>query len=359
MRTASAAYAERVTRGAATRIEVTSWLGTRRLGTVPVVTGSWSVEDADDQAVPGRIAFDVPATREWIPSGPTHPLAGMGQQFVVRAGIDVGDQIEWLPLGRFRAEAPSLTGDTLSVSGFGLLAVVERARLLAPWRSARGATRTQVLGRLLGGLIPWRSIGLTDEVMAPITIDRERLEGVREIVDAWPARMAVSDSGVLEIRPPWNDTSPGSPVVEILDGPSGTLRSVTAQPDRSAMFNGYSVSTVPEGDAQPVTESWVQPSGPLAWGGPYGQFPGFFASPALPPNRVRLREVAKTLTLRAARRRDAYEVEAAPDARVQVGDVARVRSARAQIDIVGRVTQVAHSRTALRCTVAYLSGDRP
>lgn len=352
-------YGTRVQRGASTRLRAQVWLGTRNLGDVPVVNGSWQVSDADDQQVPGSVRFDVPNEARWRPTGPGHPLAGMGQQVQVWCGTDVATGTEWLPLGRYRLSAPDRNRQTLTVTGTGLMTNLERSRLLAPWTSPKGSGRKAAFGRLVGGILPWRIVGVTDETMPPLTVERERLDGLREILDAWPARMSMSDTGVLEVLPPWNDDAPGAPVVSFLDGPGGTLVSVSARPDTSSMFNGYAVSTVPDGDAAPVTETYVQPSGPLAWTGPYGQFPGFFSSPTLPANRARLRQVAVNLTQRAARRRDAYEVVAAPDPRVQVGDVARVRSAGTGVDIIGRVTAVTHARTSLTCTVAYLSGTRP
>ena len=358
MRRATAQVATRVVKGARTQLAVRVWYGTASLGSVPVVPGSWQVSDSDDQQVPGELRFDVPDRPEWRPTSPAHPLAGMGQRAVVHQGVDVGNRVEWLPMGVFRLSAPTRSDDVLSVSGAGMLAGVERARLLAPYVAPKGATRAGVLGALIGGMVPWRLVGVTDEKLPSFTCERERLEGVREIIDGWPARLAMTDSGVLEVRPPYDDANPGPAVVELVDGPGGTLVSVVSQPDTASMFNGYSVSTQPEGDQQPVTESWVMPSGPLAWSGPYGQFPGFFTAPSLPADRVRLRAVAQMMTLRAGRRRDAYEVTAAPDPRVQVGDVAHVRSTAQGIDITGRVTQVTHTRTQLRATVAFLSGVR-
>ena len=46
----------------------------------------------------------------------------------------------------------------------------------------------------------------------------------------------------------------------------------------------------------------------------------------------------------------------APDPRVQKGDIAHVRSSKAGVDMVGRITAVTHTSQKLECTVAWM-GD--
>jgi hypothetical protein len=147
-------------------------------------------------------------------------------------------------------------------------------------------------------------------------------------------------------------------VVELVDGPSGTLVSAAQASvgggDDQAPHNCYRVTAQPEGTDQAVSGTWTLTYGPWRWGGPYGFAPGFYESAALPTNRQQLRAVAQSMTLRSLAPMNSWTVTAAADARVQKGDVAHVRDARRGLDIIGRVTSVTHTADKLEATVAWM-----
>lgn len=355
MRPASSTYAAAVRRGGTSTVTVTAWLGDQYLAEVPVVLGSWEVTDAEDDATPGTIRFQVPNTPEWRPTAPDHPLGWYGQTVQLRAGYGA----ETLPLGVYRLDRPTITDETIDVTGRGLMCRVEDARFLEPWK-ATGLTRAGAVRRLLAGILPVAFVGVVDEALPEVVEDRERLDALQAVLEGWPARVHVDDSGVAVITPPFDDLRPGAPLLDFVDGPAGTIESVDPSADGAdeGVFNGYSVSTQPDATTAQMTESWVMLDGPMRWGGPYGYRPGFFSSGFLTASRARLRTIAETMTRRAVRRQDAVSFQAAPDYRAQIGDVVRVRDSRVGVDMVGRLTRITHRRTATAGTVSYLSGVR-
>lgn len=344
MRAAGETFRDAATRGAAVQLEVTSWLGGRDLGVLPI-TPAWSVSDSDDEQVPGHLAVDVPSTPEWRPTSGGHPLAARGHRYRVRAGVRLPGTatVEWLPLGWFLANPVEDAGDTLRVTGVGLLQQVAESRFLMPFRTT-SSTRMAVVQKLLQGILPVRFSGLTNEAQGAAVWEEDRLGALREVADAWPARVTVNDDGAVELRPAYNDLAPGAPVVTIRDGVN--LVDATLAQAEGGRYNGYRVSTVPEGDAAPVSETWTLPHGDFRWGGPWGYRPGYYASPLLRPDRVKLRQVAQTMTQRAQRRMDAWDITALPDPRLQPGDVIRLVHSGRDVDHLVRIVAVTHSRTS-------------
>lgn len=354
MRAATESFGRAVAQGARSQVEITAWLGARRLATLPVIRNSWSVSDSEDQ-VPGALSFQVPNTAQWRPATPSAPLGAAGQRYHVRAGLTIGKSVQWVSLGWTVAKPAQPNGDVIDCSGVGLLDLVNRAKLLSPLTVAAGASRKTVVRSLAAGILPM-IVTVTDEAMAAWTCEQDRLQGLWDMADAWPARLDVSDAGMLLVRPPWADT--GTAVVELVDGEDGTVSSVTLAPQSSDdMHNAYKVTSVPQGDTQPVSESWSLTTGPWRWGGPYGYAPGFYEDAALNgKTRAQMKAIARQMTLRSLSAAQAWTVTAAPDPRVQKGDIAHVRSSKAGIDMVGRITAVTHTSQKLECTVARM-GD--
>lgn len=333
-------------------VEITSWLGDEQVGDpLPVVSSSWKITDTAGVTVPGTVEFQVPAAEEWRPLLPDHPLANYGQRYRVRIGF--GDQM--LTWGWYRADRSQQQGVVIACSGKGLLREVERARFTRPFQTVTGATWQATVTDLLRGILPVTFEGVPNAVMPRTTWEEDRLAAVWEVIESRPARITIDDSATAVVSPAWNDLVPGEAVKELVDGEGGTL--VSLQPDgddNEDPPNAYVVSTVPEGDAEPIVEVWTQPSGPMRWGGPYGYNPAFFASPLNPTDRSQLRAIAQRMTLRAAAQQKRVAFVALPDPRVEVGDVVHVRSELNGVDALARITNLALSRQGMTGDAALL-----
>lgn len=332
-------------------VRLTSWLGGTFLGEIPVVDGSWKVTDQAGVKVPGTLDFSVPATAEWKPTTPGHPLAAMGQR--IWAQVDQGDG--WRTWGWFRAKRPKVSGSLVACQGQGLLCEIERFRFLTSVQPVIGDTRVQILKTLVGGIMPVVVSGVSDIYFSqPVSWEESRIDALWELLDSWPARAEVREQA-LWILPAWDDSNPGAPVVNLIDGPGGTLVSLDPADDDTDAYNGYRVSTVPAGDEAAVVRLWTMPDGPMKWGGPYGCNPGFQASPLNPTDPGALLAIAERLTRRDVAAGRTVTFTAVPSLVASVGQIARVRSVQSGVDGIGRITSVELTRSALTGSVAMLS----
>lgn len=330
-------------------LDVESWLGSALLGRVPVVAGSWAVTGEDSRLVPGSVTLDVPRRPEWVPDGPGHPLAAYGQQLRLKIGVRLPTGgVEWVPAGRYRVTSAMPVDEVVQVEAVSLEQLLLWDRLLAPVQLS--GSRTAALRVLVDWVLPVLVDTADVSLGAPVTVERDRLQGVADLVDGWPARMVVDTQGTLLVLPPYQDAG-AVPVWST----AGRLISSAGTGSDDSGYNGYSVSTVPQdGVTAAVSESWVLTTGPMAWGGPYGRRPAFYASPALPGTRSVLQTVAQTMTLRAARRVRTQQVTCTPDPRVERGDVVRVVDHARGVDMVGRVTATNLTASALELVVSEL-----
>lgn len=340
--------------GGAPVVEISSWLGDEFLGVLPVVSGSWEATDEAGTTVPGTLGFDVPNTPEWRPLTAGHALGSFGQRYRLRLGF--GDEL--LTIGWWHAARTLASGNVLQASGRGLLRLVERARLTRPYQTATGATRAGVLAELLRGILPLEvDAALADEAIPVTTWEEDRLAAVWELVESWDARLMVDDSATVVALPAWDDTSAGDPVGLLVDGVGGLLSDLQPAGDNTDEdpFNGYVVSTAPEGDETPVVAVWTMPDGPMAWDGPYGYNPGFFSSPLNPADPARLAGIAERMTRREVARQQRWSFVAALDPRFEVGDVVQLRHRRFGVDTTARILSLSFTRTSMTGTVAEVT----
>lgn len=316
------------------------------LAEIDVVSRSWKVTDEHGVTLPGSIEFSVPALPKWIPVGADHPLQGLGQR--VWAQVNQGDG--WRTWGWFRLDRPKLAGRVVQSKGRGLLREVQRFRLTETVQTSAADTRIAVLRSLTAGVLPVAVDGVADSAMSTATFSEDRLAAFWSIVESWPARAFMRDQAVV-IAPAWDDSNPGAPTVDLVDGEGGTLVDLQPSDDDADPYNAYWVSTVPSGSDPAMVRSWKMPDGPMRWGGPYGYNPGFYSSPLL-TTEAQLLAVAEKMTRREIAVGMTVTFTALPSTRASVGDVATVRSTRRAIDGVGRITTLQLTATALTGTVA-------
>lgn len=310
------------------QVQIRIYLGGADLGLVPVVSGSWKVTDEADVTVPGTVEFSVPATDEWTPTSPEHPLAGVGQRCRV--------QVDGQTWGWYRLSPAVRSGAVIRVTGVGLLREVERARFTQSWQTMAGQTRGQVVRQLLAGILPVVVL-VPDSVLPIATWAEDRLGALYEVVESWPARIEIRDQAA-RILPPWPTSGPAVGGLAL----TAPLEPQGAQDDP---FNGYRVSTIPGGDEQPVTAFWAQPDGPMRWGGPYGQHPGFFSSPLLTADQTQLLAIAERMTRRQTEAAASFRFRAVPDPARRVGDFVTVQHERQKVSGVGRITSLSLTRS--------------
>lgn len=324
--------------------EVTSWLGGRYLGSLPVK--SCTITETAADPVTGQLNLTVPNVAQWRPTSSTSTLGWYGQQVRVRTGWRnaLGRPLVWFDLGRFRIRKPLPAGDVLQVRGDSLHQLVVNARFAVPV-SLSGSTFRGRVQALLKGILPVSfDLALPDRPVKAQTYERERIDALTDTLSAWPAQLEILPSGVARITTPWESRG-STPVATYHDGDGGTVVDVAPEGNEDDdVPNAVVASTEPGDSSAALTEVAYTTAGPLRWGGPYGYLPAFYSSPLL-TSRAQLRVAAATRLASLQRVVTQAKVTMVGDGRLQLGDVIRVQSGRRGTETVGRVTAVTHGLT--------------
>jgi hypothetical protein len=179
--------------------------GTVLVDDLPVASGT---EEFDDTLrVPERVVIKVPRIVngvDLIPTAATSPLAPYGQRLHIKLGVGInGGQVEWLDRGEFLIHDIALSGESVTVTAVGLLALPDEARLVTPFRPT--GTLTTALRALLEPaltvIVDPAVTALDRSVPSDINQDEDRLGALEEILTAWPARAQMHPAGYLQILP--------------------------------------------------------------------------------------------------------------------------------------------------------------
>jgi hypothetical protein len=319
-----------------TRVE--SWQGETLLADeIPVESGTLEIDR--DAGIPERVNFVVPRIdREysWDPThNNNHPLAPFGQQVRVNIGIELKSApkpedrvIEWLQLGWFVIRETEVVGDSVMVEAVGLLYLIEEARFTAPYQPA-GTFVSLIRNLIEPTLTADIDAALVDRAVPSFggAFDLERLDGINEVLDAWPADAYITSEGLLAVIP---DADSSSSVATLTDGINGTVIKWTGKTSRADGFNivvargQKSDGTVIQGVAQDEDSS-----SPFYYSGSFNQLPVpfFYFSPLL--TTVSQCQAAANTVL-ARKKRDAakrLEAEIVPNFSLQVRDRVTVTGA--------------------------------
>lgn len=301
-----------------------SWLGGTLLAdSIPISSGG---EETDRSIrVPERVTLVVPRLADgydWSPNADRHPLAANGQILFVKLGIGLAQgAVEWFARGRFLIQESETDGDSVTVTGVGLLALIDEARLVTPFQPAAGATLVSTLRALLEpAMVVLVDTALADRaVPAGVVYDEDRLAAVLQLLDAWPAVAAVDPQGYLRVVPATQSTTSQ---LTLTDGVGGTVIRAAGNSTRDGAAN----TVVARGQASDGSQ--VQGVATLTIGaksvvGPFNPLPvpTFFSSP-LVTTVDQATAAANTIAARLSRQTSReYRVTMVPNPTIQVGDV--------------------------------------
>lgn len=311
-----------------TRIE--SWRGEELLAVdVPVVSGTLTIDSGSN--VPERVVFTVPRVDIGFSWDPTHevdhPLAPYGQQIRVLIGVELGqDLIEWMQLGWFLLASTRVDGDTVEVEALGLLHIIAEARLTSPFQPT--GTFLSTLRDLIEPALTADVTGLVNRNIPNIPAwEEDRLGGLSELLDSWPAVAYMTPEGLLAVVP---DTDSALSVMDLTDGDNGTVVKWSGDTTRDDVYNMVvargqkSDGTVVQGIARDE-----DPLSPSRYGGPFNQFPVpfFYFSPLL--STVAQCQAAAQTVLKRKKKQAAkrLQAEVVPNPSLQVRDRVTVTGA--------------------------------
>ncbi|MFJ9433693.1 hypothetical protein ACIRQY_29125 [Streptomyces sp. NPDC101490] len=325
---------------------VTSWLGGKSLGAVPITAGQLTY----DVTARGRrrCQLTVPLRadgRTWDPgTDPAHPLASFGQRLQIAAGIvHPGGDREMIPQGWYLITdtATDESAGTVTVTGSDLYQLMDESRVVGNPYGGFGpeSSYADVVDHLTyvclknwwitdPQILPYRITGgLTDRQLAAyleIPEQADRSDPLAVLCDSWPAQAAVNDAGELEISPPV--TAPAATAVAVIAGDTrtGTLVSRGRQQARQRVYNAtYTVGTDPGTGAVRATGRAERTTGPLSITGPYGWVSRWYSSPLLATNGQAQR-TAETLLARGTLYARTESVTAVPDPSLELQDTVDV-----------------------------------
>jgi hypothetical protein len=320
------------------------------LSAVPLIEGSVSFDDSATLQRTCELIIPAYADAARYDPGddPLGPLNCYGQRLHIRSGMVLPNgTTTYVDLGWYLTYAweRSEPDATITVKGADLALLIADDKLLVASAPLGNGTLASEATRLVNSILPVRiDPGLVDRAIpygAPL-YERERTDAIDGLCAAWPARWYVNDNAEVQYAPPYAPVTAATPPdVVITDGAAGSILGRARDGDRGRQNNIAVVEgiTPDDGTAPPRAVAQItDPASPLRVGGPFGRRPRFFSSPF----------IATVPEAQAAA--DAYldrwtvpgrgeVVSAAPDPRVQLGDVARVYT-RDGDTFLGRVTKV-------------------
>ncbi len=307
--------------------QVDVWLGSNLLAQrVPILSGTLAV--SVDQQVPERLTITVPIADpttglSWSPRSPGDPLAHYGQRIRVSRGVRRGRQELQVQLGWFQITTWKDDGYRLEVEALGLMTILDQARLLVPSAPATGTTFKGEMLRLVDGLLPLHFSSAIVDRTCPTTFawEDDRIGAVYELADAWPARLRVDNSGILQVLPP-NDNA-ATAGISWVENTTNVIVSTGRTGTRDGVYNAVVANGTNTDDPNvpPVhAEAFnLDPYSPIRWNGPYGRVPKFFASPLLTTSGEAL-AAAQTLLQSSGDLAQPIMLEVVPDPRVELDD---------------------------------------
>jgi len=310
-------------------VRIESWLDDDLLSDdVPVIAAREEVDRSNN--VPERLSFSVPRTAagfDWTPTTDTHPLAANGQRVRVLLGVGTGldaegaPRVEWLNRGWFVIYSAEANGDQVDVEAYGLLWLVQEARLVSPYQPAASSTFRSVLRDLMGPGVPAVFDGALINRTVPSTInyDDDRLGAVYATLAAWPAEGQVTEDGYFLVSPA-ADASVVS--LALTDGRGGTVVRAAGVSTREGAYNAV-VARGTAADGGQVQGVAYDTGGPKRVGGPFNDLPVpyYYDSPLL-TTQAQAQAAAKTRLATIKRQTSStYTVEMVPHPALQTGDL--------------------------------------
>jgi hypothetical protein len=219
---------------------------------------------------------------DWSPVGDLHPLAANGQTVRINLGIELANgEVEWIQRGEFVIYESEADGDTVTVSAYGLLWLVQEARLVSPYQPS-GTLVSTLRGLIEPALTVVVDGSLSDRsVPSGINYDEDRLGAVDELLDAWPAVGQVQPEGYYLVDA---DVSPTAADLALVStGPQAVVINRTGTSTRDDFANVVVARGTASDGGQVQGVAYDMTSGPRRYGGEANPLPVpyYFTSPLL------------------------------------------------------------------------------
>lgn len=269
------------------------------LDDLPILGGSLT-KSSDGRQIQQRLQLSVVDEDGALMRGPSSPLMPFGQEIILRAGLaDKGSQetfAEMLPMGVFGIDSPEATnavpwrmypngawlvsGGAVTVNASDGLAQVNREDFTTAERPALSATVRSETERLLQDRMPvaetWAAgVADTTPVARSVTYDNSRLATLLNLAEMAGGVAWANRSGGYELLKQERQTV-GVWRLAVTDpfapDDRGALVEWVPDVNRDSLYNAVIINSE-DTIGNPLRGVAYEISGPLAWGGPFGQVP--------------------------------------------------------------------------------------
>lgn len=289
MRPVSAAFLRTVNGGSHRILARATVCSTFQTGTSPtgtridIIGGDVNLDGTAN--IRGTLDLTMPGAGLW-PRRAADPLAPYGHEVYVESGVQYSDeQVEYVGLGYFRIQSPEqdiAPDGPIKIAARDRMAGIIDARLLAPQQFAPGATLTFVFDTLIKQVYPSAVIVFDDGSGSNVLVrsaiaDEDRFAFLDDIVKSLGKVWYWNHRGELTIKsvPPAT-----SPVIDIVSGAGGALKSMSRKLTRDGVYNAVVASGEATDTRAPVRGVAVDnnPNSPTYFSGPFGPVPRFYTS---------------------------------------------------------------------------------
>lgn len=228
-------------------------------------------------------------------------LAPYGNEIFVRSGVDLGDQILWVPLGYFRIntiEQSPASNYPIRITGQDRMSGIVDGRLVNPIQFAETRTIGSVVEELVSDIyadavVVFDDDSDHDQLGRQILVEEDRYAALHDVADSLGKVVYWDGTGVLRIE---DNPDPDVIAWEIKAGRNGVMVESSRSVSREGMANA--VVATGEGATDSPVRAVVVDNGPHSatrWGGRFGRVPRYYSSPLLTTGAAAAKAAASLL----------------------------------------------------------------
>lgn len=301
MQTVSSAFLQALNGSLMPVAQVDAWYGGQLVKqALPFVSGSLTIDSTRTIAGSLDTFTFVSKDGSLAPTRWDSPLACYGSELNIRAGLQLhGQGLEMISLGWFRIDSYTSNefnqlysrpasgiaqwiprGGIVTNQASDRMALLDDAQFLAPQQPAQLASVMAEIANLCFGIVPVESLSAITDAAIPATVSygQSRVQALQDLAAVLGCTASMSPNGGLQLV----STTPAASVWTVsLAGRNGApILNWQRSGDRTGLYNAVvSTGTAVDGTAlQGVSQVT---SGPLRFGGPFGQVPFGHFSPIL------------------------------------------------------------------------------
>lgn len=332
MQTVPAGFLDALTGSISPKVQVDAWYdGQLVAADLPLTAGSVTIDTT--RTIAGSCSATFGSEDSTLaPTSWDSPLACYGSQLHVTAGLQLPDGLQMLSLGWFRIDSYDagewwkqypggqwvMVGTKVDNQCSDLMSALDDARFLAPTAPASLTSALTEIRRLAAGLVQIESLsGITDvAIPQSITYTDSRVQAITDLAALLGCVPRMSPDGALNLYP----SAPAASVWTVSVDDGAPILGWGRRGDRVSLYNGVTSSGTASNGTQ-VQGSATQTTGPLRWGGPFGQVPYAHANPLLDSNSSASQDATSMLAALSSQQVVQVPVTLPWNPALEVGDV--------------------------------------